>query len=138
MTTTPDRATQPEPSTPRPQALPIAPDPRPGVSGAVLGFPRNGPYDVRAGRLGDTRRVLTQDAYGQGPVTRSITGLRGLVRSGNSGGPVVGEDGRVLTTVFASTTGGGSRGGYGVPNAVVRRALARLGQETVSTGPCAA
>ena len=41
---------------------------------------------------------------------------------GNSGGPVVDGDGRVVTTVFAATTRG-PRGGYGVPNAVVRRAL---------------
>ena len=66
-----------------------------------------------------------------------MTSFRGLVRSGNSGGPVVGADGRVIATVFAATTGGGQRGGYGVPNAIVRRALGTLGQETVSTGPCA-
>ena len=118
-------------------ALPLAADPQAGTSGAILGYPRNGPYDVRAARLGPTRQVVSQDAYGRGPVRRPMTALRGLVRSGNSGGPVVGEDGRVVTTVFAATVGGGQRGGYGVPNAVVRRALSSLGQETVSTGPCA-
>ena len=56
-----------------------------------------------------------------------MTALRGLVRSGNSGGPVVDGDGRVVTTVFAATTRG-PRGGYGVPNAVVRRALAGAGR----------
>ena len=34
------------------RALAIAPDPRSGVSGAILGFPQNGPYDVRAGPSG--------------------------------------------------------------------------------------
>ena len=62
---------------------------RSGTSAAILGFPGNGPYDVRAGRIGATREVITQDAYGQGPVRRSITSLRGAVRSGNSGGPMV-------------------------------------------------
>ena len=47
-----------------------------------------------------------------------MTALRGLVRPGNSGGPMVDGDGRVVTTVFAATTRG-PRGGYGVPNAVV-------------------
>ena len=37
------------------RALPIAPDPRSGVSGAILGFPQNGPYDVRPARMGSTR-----------------------------------------------------------------------------------
>jgi hypothetical protein len=116
-------------------ALPLAAAPRPGTSAAVLGFPRNGPYDERAGRLGETREVVTQDAYGRGPVRRSITSLRGAVRSGNSGGPMVDGRGRVVTTIFAATTSG-QRGGYGVPNAVVRSALEDSGGP-VSTGPCA-
>jgi uncharacterized membrane protein required for colicin V production len=109
--------------------------PRSGVEGAILGFPQNGPYDVRAARLGSTRTVVTEDAYGRGPVQRSITALRGTVRSGNSGGPVVDGRGRVLTTVFAATTSG-RKGGFGVPNRIVARALARVGG-TVGTGPCA-
>jgi S1-C subfamily serine protease len=80
--------------------------------------------------------VITQDAYGRGPVQRSITSLRGTVRPGNSGGPVVDTRGRVVTTVFAAARGG-TPGGYGVPNAVVRRDLARAGGGQVSTGPCA-
>jgi S1-C subfamily serine protease len=117
------------------RALPLAADPRAGTSAAILGFPGNGPYDVRAGRLGDTRTTVTQDAYGQGPVQRRLTALRGVVRSGNSGGPMVDGRGRVVTTVFAATTSG-PRGGYGVPNAVVRRVLAGA-RGAVSTGPCA-
>ena len=105
-----------------------------GTSAAILGFPLNGPFDVRPGRLGETRRVRSSDAYGRGPVERSMTALRGLVRSGNSGGPMVDGDGRVVTTIFAATTG--ERGGYGVPNQVVSRALSGVGGE-VSTGACA-
>src|SRR3954447_10705184 len=109
--------------------------PRTGASGAILGFPLDGPYDVRAGRLGVTRNVITQDAYGRGPVRRTIAALRGAVRPGNSGGPMVDGAGRVLTTVCAATTRG-PHGGYGVPNAEVRKALSRAGGP-VSTGPCA-
>jgi len=115
--------------------LPLAEATREGTSAAILGFPLNGPFDVRAGRLGQTRRVRSSDAYGRGPVVRTMTALRGLVRSGNSGGPMVDGKGRVVTTVFAATTRG-PRGGYGVPNTVVRRALADAGRP-VSTGPCA-
>jgi S1-C subfamily serine protease len=116
-------------------ALPIAADPRAGTSAAIIGFPRNGPYDVRAGRLGATREVVAQDAYGRGPVRRQVVSLRGAVRSGNSGGPMVDGGGRVVTTIFAATTSG-PRGGYGVPNAVARRLLGRASKR-VSTGPCA-
>jgi S1-C subfamily serine protease len=117
-------------------SLPIVGDPGSGTPGAVIGFPRNGPFTIRAARLGQTRQVISQDAYGRGPVRRSVTSLRGLVEPGNSGGPVVDGAGRILTTVFAATVGGGSEGGYGVPNAVVRSALARA-SGPVDTGPCA-
>jgi S1-C subfamily serine protease len=117
-------------------ALSVVASPKKGTSAAILGFPGNGPYDVRAGRIGATREVITQDAYGQGPVRRSITSLRGAVRSGNSGGPMVDSDGRVVTTVFAATTSG-PRGGFGVPNAIAREALDRAARSSgVSTGPC--
>jgi S1-C subfamily serine protease len=117
-------------------ALTLAQNPKSGTSAAILGFPGNGPYDVRAGRVGQTREVITQDAYGQGPVRRSITSLRGAVRSGNSGGPMVDADGQVVTTVFAATTSG-PRGGFGVPNSIVRAALERAASSNgVSTGPC--
>ena len=106
-----------------------------GTAGAVLGFPRNGPYDVRAARLGSTSTVLSQDAYGNGPLRRSVVAFRGLVRPGNSGGPVVSSSGEVLATVFAATRGSRPRGGYAIPNDVVRRDLAGA-REPVSTGPC--
>ncbi len=107
-----------------------------GASAAVLGFPENGPYDVEPARLGQTATVITDDAYGRGPVRRKITSLRGLVRPGNSGGPVVDTRGRVVTTVFAATVGAAHRGGFGVPDSVVAGALASA-RGPVSTGPCA-
>jgi len=115
-------------------------DPAEGTRGAILGYPRNGPFDARAARIGTARTVISQDAYGQGPVQRAMTPVRGLLRPGNSGGPVVDEQGRVLTTVFASSTDGDVRGGYGVPNRVVQQVLdgvARRRGAPVSTGPCA-
>jgi hypothetical protein len=108
---------------------------RPGTSAAVLGFPENGAYDVRPARLGQTATVVTQDSYGRGPVQRSITSQRGLVRHGNSGGPAVDGSGRVVTTVFAASAGR-QRAGYGVPDSVVRGALGRV-RGPVDTGPCA-
>ena len=97
-----------------------APTRRRARAGAILGYPENGPFDARAGAHrahadGAHRRTPTA----AGPVPRLLTPLRGLVRPGNSGGPLVDGDGRVLTTVFAGTVGGGPRGGYGVANATV-------------------
>jgi S1-C subfamily serine protease len=74
-------------------------------------------------------------------VQRLLTPLRGLVRPGNSGGPVVDDAGRVLTTVFASTVGAGVHGGYGVADSTVAGLLRRTAgghAGPVSTGPCSA
>jgi S1-C subfamily serine protease len=120
--------------------LRMAADPRPGTGAAVLGFPLDGPFDAEPARIGQTQVVNTQDAYGNGPVQRSITSLRGKVRPGNSGGPMVDGGGRVVATVFVAITGSPSkeRGGFAVPNALVRSQLAAArGQtNTVSTRGC--
>ena len=118
-------------------ALRLVAEPASGRPGAILGYPEDGPLNVQPGRIGRTQSVLTDNAYGQGPVSRLLTPLRGLVRPGNSGGPLVDAHGAVLTTVFAGTVGGGPAGGYGVANSTVASVLAEAGPRTVSTGPCA-
>jgi S1-C subfamily serine protease len=121
--------------------LAFSPSTASGTSGAILGYPENGPFDVEPARIGRTQNVLTQNAYGQGPVQRLLTPLRGLVRPGNSGGPVVDDAGQVLTTVFASTVGAGVHGGYGVADSTVAGLLRRTAgghAGPVSTGPCSA
>lgn len=115
--------------------LRLAAEPAEGTSGAILGYPENGPFDVQPGRIGRTQQVISQNAYGEGPVVRLLTPLRGLVRPGNSGGPVVAADGRVLATVFASTTDSGTPGGYGVADATVAKVL-RQARGPVGTGHC--
>ncbi|HWH44212.1 MAG TPA: MarP family serine protease [Thermoleophilaceae bacterium] len=116
------------------RALPLDVGAESGTSAAVLGFPKNGGYDVQPARLGETREVISQDAYGEGPVRRRMTSLRGRVRPGNSGGPVVDSRGRVVTTVFAAATDG-SRRGFGVPDSIVRDALDKA-DGRVGTGDC--
>ena len=108
-------------------------DPRPGTSVAIVGYPQNGPLDAVPGRIGSTLRVLSQDAYGRGPIQRTVTSLSGNIRHGDSGGPAVNASGAVETTVFAARVNGS--GGYGVPASLVRRALAHA-RGPASTGPC--
>jgi S1-C subfamily serine protease len=116
-------------------------NPRSGTSAGILGYPLDGPFNAQPGRIGQTQVVNTQDAYGNGPVQRSITSLRGRVRPGNSGGPMIDAAGRVVATVFAAITGGtrSSRGGFAVPNTLVRAQLALAGSRSaaVSTQGCA-
>jgi S1-C subfamily serine protease len=116
--------------------LSLARQPLAGTAAAILGYPENGPFVAEPGRIGLTERVLTQNAYGRGPVTRELTLVRGLVRPGNSGGPTVDANGQVVATIFAATTSAGPRGGFGVPNGVVREDLERA-RGPVSTQGCA-
>ncbi|HET9323129.1 MAG TPA: trypsin-like peptidase domain-containing protein, partial [Gaiellaceae bacterium] len=108
--------------------------PRQGAPAAIVGYPENGPLTIVPGRVGGIATVLSDDAYGRGPVTRRIVSFRGRVRHGNSGGPLVNGDGRVVGTVFASRTG--SVAGYAVDPDLVRNAIAKA-RGPVSSGPCA-
>ena len=108
----------------RGHALRLA-DPERGQPGALLGFPGNGPLRVTAVRMGRTAGVGARDAYGRIELGRPVVALRGDVRSGNSGGPIVNADGRVVGTVFARRRG--SDDGFAVPNDRVGAAVANVG-----------
>ena len=43
-------------------------EPRAAIAVGIVGYPLNGPLDVEPGRIGKTAHVLTDDAYGKGPV----------------------------------------------------------------------
>jgi S1-C subfamily serine protease len=98
-------------------------EPESGVPVALIGYPGNGPLQVIPARLGGTSNFVSRDAYGEGPVTRTVTAIRGTVRPGLSGGPGIDAAGRVRTTVFARRPG--ERGGYGIPPELMRRVLER-------------
>lgn len=115
------------------RALPLR-KPSAGQPVAILGYPENGPLTVVPGRLGATSVVLSEDAYGHGPVARTITAVRGDVRHGDSGGPTVDTAGNVATTVFAARLG--SKGGFGIPVDVLQKLLRGDLSHAVSTGDC--
>jgi S1-C subfamily serine protease len=73
-----------------------------GDPAVVLGYPEDGPFTVRAARIRSDLTVTGNDIYGRNNVHRDIYSLRAIVRSGNSGGPLLGYDGSVLGVVFAT------------------------------------
>jgi len=105
-----------------------------GAPVAIVGYPEDGPLTSTPGRVGRTATVLSQNAYGHGPISRTITALAGSVRHGNSGGPAIDTRGRVQASVFAARVT--TSGGFGTPSTIVADAL-RARQEPVSTGSCA-
>lgn len=110
---------------------------RAGEKAAVLGYPENGPFDARAARIRMEQRLRSPDIYDKGQVVRQTFSIRSLVRSGNSGGPLVSEEGKVLGVIFAASITDRSTG-YALTAAQVGDD-ARTGQNStspVSTGAC--
>jgi S1-C subfamily serine protease len=75
---------------------------RTGASAIVLGYPQDGPYNAQSARIRDVGNITGPDIYDVNDVTRQIYTIRALVRSGNSGGPLIAPTGRVLGVIFAA------------------------------------
>jgi S1-C subfamily serine protease len=105
-----------------------------GAGVALVGYPGGGPLTAAPGRIGSPVGLVTRDAYNQRFVQRTVVPLRGLVRHGDSGGPVLDARGRVAAMIFAAAETGG--GGYGVTVADIEQALGST-TPSASTGPCA-
>jgi S1-C subfamily serine protease len=86
-------------------APPLALSRAPATSGdpaVVLGYPEDGPFNVRSARVRSRDTVSGNDIYGDGDVRRDIYSVYAVVRSGNSGGPLLSVHGTVLGVVFAT------------------------------------
>jgi S1-C subfamily serine protease len=73
-----------------------------GDPAVVLGYPEDGPLDARTARVRERAEVSGSDIYGNAGVRREVYSIRSVVRSGNSGGPLLAVDGAVLGVVFAT------------------------------------
>jgi len=73
-----------------------------GANAIVLGYPLDGPYNAQSARVSDNGNIPGPDIYERGEVNREIYTIKALVRSGNSGGPLVTPNGRVLGVIFAA------------------------------------
>lgn len=121
-------------------APPLAFAPRPagtGTPAVVIGYPEDGPYTVRPARVRSQTTVRGTNIYGSGDVRREIYSVRAVVRSGNSGGPMLAYDGRVLGMVFATALDSADTGFVLTNNELDERA--KQGQNAsnaVGTGGC--
>ncbi len=117
--------------------LQFGPDLRRGDDAVVAGFPGDGPLMATAARVRGEIRAVGEDIYGQKAVERQVYALRAEVRSGNSGGPLLDADGRVVGLVFAASVDDPTTG-YALTPDAVRPALvaSRTAVAPVSTGAC--
>jgi S1-C subfamily serine protease len=104
----------------------------------ILGYPNDGPFDAQPARIRAEQRLRSPDIYGRGTVTREVFSVRGLVRPGNSGGPLVSRSGSVLGVIFAASVSD-KQTGYALTAQQVSRAAAQGLSATgkVSSGNCA-
>ena len=120
-----------------PPALQIVSRVRHGEPGAVIGFPLGGEQTVQPARVD---RVATYDVDpigGGAPMPAQVLAFRAEVQPGNSGGPLVAEDGTVLGLVVAKALGQRTEGAYGVPGSELLRVVAQgSARRPVSTGRC--
>ncbi len=68
----------------------------------VVGYPLDGPFTAVAARIRDVRNLPGNDIYKTHDVTREIYTIRSSVKSGNSGGPLIDPQGRLLGVIFAA------------------------------------
>lgn len=110
---------------------------QPGDEAAVLGYPENGPFDARAARIRNVVNLSGPDIYNRNDVVRESFAVRSLVRSGNSGGPLVSTEGNVLGVIFAASLSDSSTGYAVTATQVAGQAAAGVvANSTVSTGDC--
>ncbi len=119
-------------------ALPFDTEHDSGDGVAIVGYPQDGPFDIQTGRIRSEQRLRSPDIYGDGTVIREVFSLRGLVRPGNSGGPILDSDGEVAGVVFAASVTDDETG-YALTAAQVQDSAAegQASTDEVSTGDCA-
>jgi hypothetical protein len=86
----------------RQASLTLGPGER-GTQAAVIGYPGGGPESVQPAVVDGAIEAAGRDIYNQKPVTREIYVIQAMVRPGNSGGPLVDLQGRVVGIVFATS-----------------------------------
>jgi S1-C subfamily serine protease len=119
-------------------SLSFAPtDPRRGAIAATFGYPGGGSAVVEPAIVAAVYQATGLDVTGTNRVTRRLVELRSRIEPGDSGGPLLLEDGSVGGVVFAESRADPSVGYALSPTAVADRITPALDRtQEVSTGPC--
>jgi S1-C subfamily serine protease len=104
----------------------------------VVGYPLDGPFKAVSARIREIKRVSGRDIYGKGNVVREVYTIRAIVRSGNSGGPLLDTAGDLLGVIFAAALDDDETGFALTQTEALPVATAGEGRRTaVGTGGCA-
>lgn len=108
-----------------------------GEAAIVLGYPLDGPFTATSGVVRQRITLQGPDIYDAGQVSRDVYTVRAVVRSGNSGGPMIDTQGDVIGVVFGAALDD-SETGFVLTNEQVATTVnpqAQLNSE-VETGEC--
>lgn len=107
-----------------------------GTDAVVMGYPGGGDFTATPARIRETINLNGPDIYHTTTVTREVYTVRGTVRQGNSGGPLIDRDGRVLGVVFGAAVDDVDTG-FVLTAKEVSDQMAKVGDTaTVPTGKC--
>lgn len=108
-----------------------------GDDAVVMGFPLSGPFTASPARVRERLTIAGPDIYAKGRVEREAYTVRGTIKQGNSGGPMVNTSGEVLGVVFGASVDD-SDTGYALTADEVRAQVGDLANltELVDTGQC--
>jgi S1-C subfamily serine protease len=111
--------------------------PERGAVGAALGYTGGGPLQVLPAAVTGSYPATGRDIYGEDRITRDILELRAAVQPGDSGGPLILEDGTVGGLVFAESRTDTGVGYALTPGEVAERVAPAVGsQGSVDLGQC--
>ncbi|AYF96839.1 MarP family serine protease [Protaetiibacter intestinalis] len=110
-----------------------------GDEGVVDGYPHGGPFTSVPARVLAVSQERVVDIYGDGANPREVLTLAADVQPGNSGGPLVTQDGEVAGLVFARNADHDNVG-YATSSAELAPVAAEAGSlgDPVSSGHCVA
>lgn len=107
-----------------------------GTDGIVMGYPGGGDFTATPSRVREIIELNGPDIYRTTTVTREVYTIRGTVKQGNSGGPMINRSGKVLGVVFGAAVDDVDTGFVLTADEVARQ-MARVGNvERVATGTC--